>query len=32
MLTKRARQLIASDLEALAQIAENVPECFKGVK
>lgn len=31
MLTKPARHLIASDLEALA-IAKTMPECFKGVK
>jgi hypothetical protein len=31
LLTKRARQLIADDLEALAQIAEKSPQCFRGV-
>ncbi len=32
MLTKKARQLIADDLDALAQIAELHPQCFRGVK
>jgi hypothetical protein len=32
LLTKRARQLIADDLDALAQIAELHPQCFRGVK
>ena len=32
LLTKKARGLIADDLEALAQIAETTPESFRGVK
>lgn len=32
MLTQKVRHQIADDLEALAQIAETQPECFRGLK